>query len=132
MSKLMLFITWEILSMHWFFIKEDIGNAFYNVILKMPCKYYRNSTQNPEIFRLGIKRATKAIKNAIGAQVQDYFNTMSDIVSIIPQSVLAQPPHQIRSPISFSWFLVILCISANLQKLRKRQCPKKLAVVDHF
>lgn len=56
---------------------------------------YRNSTQNPEIFRLGIKRATKAIKNAIGAQVQDYFNTMSDIVSIIPQSVLAQPPHQI-------------------------------------
>ena len=55
----------------------------------------RNSTQDPEIFRLGIRRATKAIKNAIGPKVLDYFNTMSDIVSIIPQSVLAQPPHQI-------------------------------------
>ena len=55
----------------------------------------RNSTQDPEIFRLGIRRATKAIKNAIGPKVLDYFNTMSEIVSIIPQSVLAQPPHQI-------------------------------------
>ena len=58
---------------------------------------FRNSTQDPEIFRLGIKRATKAIKNAIGPKVLDYFNTMSPVVSIIPQSVLAQPPHQIRN-----------------------------------
>lgn len=56
----------------------------------------RNSTQNPEIFRLGIKRATKAIKNAIGPKVLDYFNTMSEVVSIIPQEVLALPPHMIR------------------------------------
>ena len=62
----------------------------------------RNSTQDPEIFRLGIKRATKAIKNAIGPKVLDYFNTMSDIVSIIPQSVLAQPPHQIRFEIKIN------------------------------
>ena len=85
--------------MHWFFIKEAIGIAFFLMILNIASKLFRNSTQNPEIFRLGIKRATKAIKNAIGAQVQDYFNTMSDIVSIIPQSVLAQPPHQIRSSV---------------------------------
>ena len=56
----------------------------------------RNSTQNPEIFRIGIKRATKAIKNAIGPKVLDYFNTMSEVVSIIPQEVLALPPHMIR------------------------------------
>jgi tetratricopeptide (TPR) repeat protein len=55
----------------------------------------RYSTQDPEIFRLGIRRAMKAIKNAIGPKVMDYFNTMSEIVQIIPQSVLAQPPHQI-------------------------------------
>ena len=58
--------------------------------------HVRNSTQNPEIFRLGIKRATKAIKNAIGPKVLDYFNTMSEVVSIIPQEVLALPPHMIR------------------------------------
>ena len=55
----------------------------------------RYSTQNPEIFRLGIRRAMKDIKNAIGPKVMDYFNAMSEIVQIIPQSVLAQPLHQI-------------------------------------
>lgn len=81
---------------------DHLHPLYFHLIWNMECQYYRNSTQNPEIFRLGIKRATKAIKNAIGAQVQDYFNTMSDIVSIIPQSVLAQPPHQIRCCVIFS------------------------------
>ena len=31
--------------------------------------FFRYSTQDPEIFRLGIRRAVKAIKNAIGPKV---------------------------------------------------------------
>lgn len=57
----------------------------------------RYSTQDPEIFRLGIRRAVKAIKNAIGPKVTRYFDTMAPVVEEVPQHVLAQPPHMISS-----------------------------------
>ena len=92
----MLSIILATLSTPSYFIREDLGRRIFYDRVVLHLIYLRNSTQNPEIFRLGIKRATKAIKNAIGPKVLDYFNTMSEVVSIIPQEVLALPPHMIR------------------------------------
>lgn len=52
----------------------------------------KHSTQDTEVFRLGIRRAEEAVDNSIGSKVKDYFDNISPLVlDNIPTSIFQEP-----------------------------------------